>query len=295
MKRALVLVPVLLLAAACEREAVSEAATANDPVALATPAPAGPVAAGDADGHDADAANDASLTVLRFDCRGQETAWRLRLGADGRGRLREDAGTTELAGELKQTGSGHAWRAAPLDAPGESFAALLTPLACFPPEGGNAKPYTAALSWPDGRREDGCCSAVRGLDVHHAPDFHAPEDSADWSAWIPRRLAGIEHCALDAGVDVRAVVHVREGAAGRLVVRLRDSDGGRYDCLLDPAGGDIEAVTAVAAADVLRGEGRSEWLPADPDRAPALQCGHVFATRDGDGELRGWLHRRDGC
>lgn len=280
MRSTTALLPLLLLAA-CTR-APEPPPPAPEPVAMpaAVPEPAPTPATAPAQ------------VLLALSCAG-EPGWTLDIGGDGRGELRADSGDVDLVGRLEPAGSGHAYRAAPEDAPSETFAALITPAACFPAEeGAAALAYSVQLSFADGRQAAGCCSGETGLDVLAAPAFVAA-DADDWSRRLATAAGPIVRCALDGGVDTRAVIGVREPAPGKLAVRLRDSDDARFDCLIDLQDGDIEAVGPADDADA--DEGRSEWLPADPDVFPRLQCGSVFRDVDEAGELRGWVHRRDGC
>jgi hypothetical protein len=278
----------LLLLAACTRAPAPPAAEPVAPEPVATPAAPTPAPAatpppdGAVDGH-----------LLSLACAGDAPTWRLDIEADGRGRLREEAGDVELVGELRAARGAFTYRATAEDAPTESFAALVTPGACFPPDNAPAQDFGAQLSFADGRQSSGCCRGEFGLDVLQAGEF-APTDRHDWTRDLVSLADFVERCALDGGVDTRAVTRVVAGDGGKLVVRLRDSDGARFDCLIDRENRDIESIvplTGAAAVD----ESRSEWLPADPDALPRLGCGQVFRHSAADGVLRGWVHVRDGC
>jgi len=280
----------LLLLAACTAEP-GPPATAPTPAAAPAEAVADP--APPAEETPALTAAPEGQVLLAFSCRGGDPAWRLHLDGDGRATLRDDGDRDdlELSGFLEPVAGGYAYRAAPDASPSETFAALVTPGACFVEEGRAAWPFTAQLSHADGRQASGCCRGEFGLDVFAATDF-AAAGAEDWTRDLARRADLVERCALDAGVDTDAVTSLRESDDGTLVVRLRDSDGARFDCRIDAQARDIESVEPASGDEPVS---HSEWLPADPDARPHLTCGRIYREVAADGRLRGWVPVLDGC
>jgi len=231
-----------------------------------------------------------------FSCRGNEPFWSLELGHQG-GVLTEPGNETLLVGDLAATDTG-AWtfRGAPEDEPGAFTGAVLSPAQCFDTMAdGPAMPYSAALQFADGRQGNGCCTVEFGLDLENAPVFDAAgKPEQDWSRWLPTLGPAVLRCAFDGGV-------VTEGASkawplnhGKAMVRLVDSGGDRFDCLVDLGSGDITSVQPVPADDTLPGEDQPRWLPPG-DQRPVLPCGRVERVQTDGGLVTGWLHYTDGC
>ena len=231
-----------------------------------------------------------------FLCRGNEPFWALDIGVDG-GVLKTPEGETVLAGELRATGTGaFTFRGAPEDQPESFTGAVLSPAQCFDTMAdGPAMPYSAVLSFADGREGSGCCTAEFGLDLDAAPVFDATaRDEGDWSRQLPSLATAVMRCAFDAGVATEAVTKAWPMNRGKAGVRLRDTSQARFDCVVDLGEGDIESVAPVAAADTLPGEGSPLWLPVGED-PPVLHCGRVERVLGTEGLLTGWLHYPDGC
>lgn len=284
-----------LLLAACGRQAPEAPGTAAP-----APAPAGDVA--DAAGGNEEAPAPAGSAApgpgevpRAFLCRGNEPFWALDAG-DGEGLFKQPEGELPLDGELRALAGG-AWRfrGAPVDGPGELVEALISPGQCFDSMAdGPAQPWSAVVNWPGGQGQ-GCCRAEFGLDMANAP-VHEPlaKPEQDWSRWLPELAAPLERCAFDAGVATEAATRAWPMNHGKTGVRLRDSGGERFDCVVDAGTGVIESVQPVMAGDPLPGEGAPEWRPARED-APMLHCGRVERVIGPDGRLQGWLYYRDGC
>ncbi|WP_374604136.1 hypothetical protein [Arenimonas sp.] len=231
-----------------------------------------------------------------FRCAGNEPFWSLELGVQG-GLLTEPEGETLLVGELAATGTG-AWtfRGAPEDEPGAFTGAVLSPAQCFDTMAdGPAMPFSAALRFADGREGTGCCRAEYGLDLENAPRFDAAgKPDADWSRDLPTLGQAVLRCAFDGGVVTEGVSKAWPLNRGKAAVRLVDSGGDRFDCLVDLGKGDIESVKPVPATDTLPGEDQPRWLPPGETR-PVLTCGRVERTETDGGLVTGWLHYTDGC
>lgn len=285
--------PVLLLSLA----ALVLAACSPDPEPVAMPAvteaPATPAAVAPAPDTPAVPAGQVPRS---FRCSGNEPFWSLELGRQG-GVLAEPEGETLLVGELAATGTG-AWtfRGAPEDEPGAFTGAVLSPAQCFDTMAdGPAMPFSAALRFADGREGSGCCRVEYGLDLENAPVFDASGKPADdWSRALPDLGRAVLRCAFDGGVVTEGVSKAWPMNRGKAGVRLVDSGGDRFDCLVDLGSGDIETVKPVAAGDRLPGEDQPRWLPPGESR-PVLTCGRVERVEADGGLVTGWLHYTEGC
>lgn len=240
-------------------------------------------------------AAERSVQVPRmFLCRGNEPFWALDIHASG-AMLKTPDSETELLGSLTANpGGSFAFRGAPDGSPEDQASALVTPGQCFDSMAdGPAMPFSAQVGLPGGQVGSGCCSAEYGLDLANAPLANAGgKDASDWSRRLPELSEVVRRCVRDAGVDTEAVTTAWPINRGKAGVRLRDSGGDRFDCLVDLATGAIEDVRPVATADVSPGEGRPVWIPVR-DPPPVLSCGRV--ERESTEEERGYLHYRDGC
>ncbi len=231
-----------------------------------------------------------------FSCSGNEPFWSLDLSRQG-GLLSEPGSETLLVGELAATGTG-AWtfRGAPEDEPGAFAGAVLSPAQCFDTMAdGPAMPFSVAVRFADGREGTGCCRAEYGLDLENAPVFAAAgKPAGDWSRALPELGRAVLRCAFDGGVVTEGVSKAWPLNRGKAAVRLVDSGGDRFDCLVDLGTGDIESVQPVPAGDIQAGEDQPRWLPPGETR-PVLPCGRVERIEADGGLLTGWLHYTDGC
>ncbi|KFL36975.1 hypothetical protein [Arenimonas donghaensis] len=231
-----------------------------------------------------------------FSCRGNEPFWSLELGHQG-GVLTEPGNETLLVGDLAATETG-AWtfRGAPEDEPDAFTGAVLSPAQCFDTmANGPAMPYSAALHFADGRQGSGCCTVEFGLDLENAPSFDAAgKPDEDWSRWLPTLGPAVLRCAFDGGVVTEGASKAWPMNRGKAMVRLVDSGGDRFDCLVDLGSGDIETVQPVPAGDTVPGEDQPRWLPPG-DQQPVLHCGRVERVETEGGLVTGWLHYTDGC
>jgi len=290
---AALLFPLFLLLAACSRQDAAPDTAEPAPVPDAE-APA-PVVLDEAPAPEEIAGPGPGEVPRAFLCRGNEPFWALDAG-DGEGLFKQPEGELALEGEL-QALAGGAWRfrGAALDNPGERVEALISPGQCFDTMAdGPATPWSAVVNWPDGEGQ-GCCRAEYGLDLDNAP-AHDPltKPEEDWSRLLPELAPALRRCAFDAGVATEVASKVWPMNHGKVGVRLRDSGGERFDCVVDQGSGAIDAVGPVAAGDRLPGEGVPEWRPAQENR-PILHCGRVERVIGQDGQLQGWLHYREGC
>lgn len=299
MRRALIVLPLALALAACRQDPAPEAAPtpapapapapAEDAAPAPTPAPAAP-------GTAATGTPAPGEVPRAFLCRGNEPFWALDIGGAS-ALLKTPESETALEGQTLALAGG-AWRfeGAPLDAADEQFAALLSPAQCFDTMAdGPAMPFSAVVSFPDGRQANGCCRTEYGLDMATAPAADAATKPAeDWSRLLPELLPAVQRCALDAGVATASITKAWPMNQGKIGVRLADAGQARFDCIVDEGRGAIETVEPVDATDQLPGEGEPVWLPPS-DHPPVLHCGRVERVSGADAQAAGFLHYRAGC
>lgn len=287
MARHALAVALILVLAACSRE--------PEPAPAPAPAPA-PEPTLQAQATPEPEATPEGQVPRAFLCRGNEPFWALDVGVDG-GVLKTPDGETVLVGELRATGTGaFTFRGAPEDQPEAFTGALMSPAQCFDTMAdGPAMPFSAVLSFADGREGSGCCTAEYGLDLDGAPVFDAGAKAGDdWSALLPSLTTAVTRCAFDGGVATEAVTKAWPMNQGKAGVRLRDTSQARFDCIVDLGQGDIESVQAVEGDDRLPGEASPLWLPVGED-PPVLHCGRVERVLGADGQTTGWLHYPEGC
>lgn len=229
-----------------------------------------------------------------FLCRGNEPFWALDIHASG-ALLKTPEAETELLGELRaNNGGSFAFRGAPDGSPEDEVSALIAPGQCFDTMAdGPATPFSAQASFANGVVASGCCSVEYGIDLAAAPEADAgAKPATDWSRLLPELSGALQRCVRDGGVATDVVTAAWPTNRGKAGVRLRDSGGDRFDCLVDLETGVIEDVKPVAADDTMPGEGLPLWLP-ERDMPPVLHCGRVERVpADQDGGL---LHYPEGC
>ena len=287
MKR-LPLLMLTVLACACTAPAPPPSPDTPAPPSSPTPETAAPPLA------NAPAETQAGQVPRVFLCRGNEPFWALDV-QPGAALLRTPEAEIELLGEVKASpGGSFAFRGAPDGSPEDEVSALIAPGQCFDSMAdGPAMPFTAQVRLPGDQPGNGCCRAEYGLDLGQAALAVASEKPAgDWSRLLPELSDAVQRCVRDAGVDAEAVVNAWPMNRGQAGVRLRDTGGDRFDCVVDLETGAIDDVRPVAADDTQPGEGQPVWIP-DRDSPPVLTCGRVERVpADEDG---GILHYRDGC
>ena len=229
-----------------------------------------------------------------FLCRGNEPFWALEIDARG-ALLKTPEAETELLGELKaNNGGSFAFRGAPDGSPEEEASALITPGQCFDTMAdGPAMPFNVQASFAGGAVASGCCSVEYGIDLDSAPQAEAgTKPATDWSRLLPELSGAVQRCVLDGGVATDVVTAAWPMNRGKAGVRLRDTGGDRFDCVVDLETGAIDDVKPVAADDTMPGEGSPLWLP-ERGTPPVLHCGRVERVpADQDG---GYLHYPEGC
>ena len=286
MKRLALTVSLLALLCAC-------GAPPAPPAPPAPEAPTPPVADEPAPAP-ATAPADTGQVPRAFLCRGNEPFWALDVHASG-GLLKTPDAEIELLGQLKaNNGGSFAFRGAPDGSPEDEVSALIAPGQCFDTMAdGPALPFSAQASFADGAVASGCGAVEYGLDLDAAPLAQAGDKPAtDWSRRLPELSGAVQRCVLDGGVATDVVTAAWPMNRGKAGVRLRDTGGDRFDCVVDLETGAIEDVRPVAADDAMPGEGMPLWLPAR-EPPPVLHCGRV--ERVPDDQDGGTLHYPEGC
>ncbi|MBP6597774.1 MAG: hypothetical protein KA196_09725 [Arenimonas sp.] len=231
-----------------------------------------------------------------FTCRGNEPAWALDIAAQGAD-LRTLDTESRFDGELKANqGGSFRFSGLAADITGLQVSALMAPGQCFDTMAdGPALPFIAQVVLPDGTDASGCCRAEYGLDVAAAPRFDAATKAPeDWSRWLADLAPALARCTSDAGVDTVDVPVAWPMNHGKATVRLRDSSGARFDCLVDLGSQRIEDVSPVPASESQPGEGEPRWLPAR-EAPPVLGCGRVEQVLLGGDSVLGYLHYGADC
>ncbi len=231
-----------------------------------------------------------------FACRGNEPSWALDIAADGADFRTLDA-EARFDGVLKANeGGSFRFSGLAADSTGQEVNALMSPGQCFDTMAdGPAQPFIAQVLLPDGTEASGCCRAEYGLDIAAAPHFDATTKAPDdWSRWLADLAPALVRCTNDAGVDTMDVPVAWPMNRGKATVRLRDSSGARFDCLVDLGNNRIEDVSPVSVSDTHPGEGEPRWLPAR-DAPPVLGCGQVEQVVLGGDVVLGYLHYAAGC
>ena len=283
MRRARLPLLLVILLAGCREAPAPEAPApaAETPVAEA-PAPAPETAV---DGQ----------VPRAFLCRGNEPFWSLDISAAS-ALLKTPESETAFSGALEATGTGaYTFRGNDGDEPAATVEAMITPGHCFDTMADvPASPYSAVAVLPGGTQGSGCCSVEYGLDLASAPAFDSAVVAENaWTRHLAELSEAIERCATDGGVATEAVTAAWPMNHGKATVRLRDSGGDRFDCLIDMEMGDIESVAP--ATDVTPAEAAGPvWRPAG-DNPPVLTCGRVERVMDVGDTVRAYLHYTEGC
>lgn len=199
-----------------------------------------------------------------------EGAWELHLLSDyaqfTRPGLGEDGG---VAGERDYRERGMRVVAGPL-----TITISMQPCAASSGE----LPYTAHVLF-EGVAYDGC--ARRGINEGERPT---------WASVLPELIPAIDACLTRAGSPSTRVTFAAAIDEGQTSVRLRATDGGRNECIVD-ASGQVSVFEPVSDMDRRSGEGDPEFLrgAAQPR---ASNCRSVEAAMGRNGEVLGWLIRR---
>ena len=150
--------------------------------------------------------------------------------------------------------------------------------ACPLPNGVNL-PYTAHVLF-EGVAYQGC--AQRGVQTGQR---------ASWAVALPDLMPAIDACLARATAPPARVTIASALDDNVVSVRLRESDGGREECLAASDGSQITAFGPVSDLDRRNGEGDPEFARG-PDQPRAQNCRDVQEAAGPNGTRLGWLVRR---
>lgn len=114
---------------------------------------------------------------------------------------------------------------------------------------------------------------------------------ATWASLLPELIPAIDACLARAESRPARVTFASSLDEGQVLVRLRESNGSRRECIAAAGGGDIAVFEPVSDLDRRAGEGDPEFQRGSaPPRAE--NCRSVEAATNRAGEHLGWLIRR---
>ncbi|MGE3142438.1 MAG: hypothetical protein AB7L65_03900 [Hyphomonadaceae bacterium] len=151
--------------------------------------------------------------------------------------------------------------------------------ACALPNGVNLA-YSAHVLF-EGVAYQGC--AKRGVDQGNR---------ASWASVLPDLIPAIDACLARAHAPPTRVTIASMLDDDIVSVRLRESDGGREECLASANGANVTAFDPISDLDRRNGEGDPEFQRASGPEPRAQQCHSVEPVRSAQGGLLGWLIRR---
>jgi uncharacterized membrane protein len=124
---------------------------------------------------------------------------------------------------------------------------------------GRSLPFTAQVYY-DGGVYSGCAQQGAGV------------GSGDWTAFVPEMLPAIDAClARTAQKPVQVSFAYQADEEGGVAVRLRDAEGGRYECVAAADGSEVSSYEGLLDTDVLDQEGRVTFTRR-PDAPPPTSC-----------------------
>jgi uncharacterized membrane protein len=146
---------------------------------------------------------------------------------------------------------------------------------------GQQLPYKVSVFY-EGVTYDGCARPVA--------DEGASAAGAGWAVRLPQMLPAVTACLTRAG-EAASVTIAYEIEDGAVVVRLRERDGGRYECNVLPDGASITSYEPIGDRNVLQGEREPTFYPA-PETGPTGACFTSQEVLGADGAPLGTLVRR---
>ncbi|MBY0447602.1 MAG: hypothetical protein K2P95_02840, partial [Hyphomonadaceae bacterium] len=108
-----------------------------------------------------------------------------------------------------------------------------------------------------------------------------------WANGLVDLLAPIDACLGRSRRPASQVTHAYPLNPQEVSVRLLDSDGGRYECIVARSGGGVRYFEPIGDSDVLSGE-RDPLFTRAPEEPPAAPC---LKSEEAPGGI-GWLTRR---
>jgi uncharacterized membrane protein len=248
--------------------------------------------------------------VSRFECRGNEPFWQLKINGDV-AEYSRFTGTPEtkaqtLSGKLKSLDylrpSLSVWRGRSTDASGD-VVAFIENKQCLDTmsdqEGQSKFDYTVRISMPDGEVLLGCCNAR--TDADHAekygnqglqalPVADVTTLSADlWPRYLFDMLPAIRACLDRTPGTSKWVTKAWPMNKGMVGVRTGNPHGGKWGCIAEQESGDVDIFKSLPPNVVrLPGEGMIIFTPLD-QKPPEGECFEHERVLDNEGKLVGWL------
>jgi len=248
--------------------------------------------------------------VSRFECRGNEPFWQLKINGDV-AEYSRFTGTPAtkphaLSGTLKSLAYLRpplfVWRGQSVDASGD-VVAFIENRKCLDTmsdqEGQSKFDYTARISMPDGEVLFGCCNARRdeGRNEKFGTQKRQSLPVADidamtpalWPRYLFDLLPAIRNCIDRTPGTSKWVTKAWPMNKGMAGVRTGNPHNGKWECIAEQESGDISIFKALPPNVVhLPGEGMIIFTPVD-QQPPEGECFEHERVLDTEGELVGWL------
>jgi heat shock protein HslJ len=112
---------------------------------------------------------------------------------------------------------------------------------------------------------------------------------SDWTRLMGDLLPAIRACLEQPAVPVERVLKAWPMNQGMVGVRMRSTDGHRFDCLAPQTGGSVtRLIGLMPEEEKVPGEGEPVFLPKR-DRPPPVRVDELEQVADGDG-VQGWIY-----
>jgi uncharacterized membrane protein len=162
----------------------------------------------------------------------------------------------------------------------------LKPTPCTLSEGAETLPFSATVMF-EGDAYEGCARPSSG---------DGGGIVGGWAMALPEFLPAIDTCLAKAQAKPArvSIAYLRQGmdeteAAGTPAVRIIEADGGRFECIINPAKPGGVELQPLSDRDTLTGE-REPMFTRAPNAAPTGGCWKSEEARSGGGVV-GWLSR----
>jgi len=148
-------------------------------------------------------------------------------------------------------------------------------------ESGGTYPYTATVYF-EGVPYEGC--ARKGGDQTQA--------DSDWTGTIGQLLPAIDSCLARADKKPARVTIAYALDGGQAAVRLRDAEGGRWECNAPVTGGAASYWDSIGDRDVMQGENDPQFTRNPGPPPPQTNCSHNTPAKGAGGGSIGWYTRK---
>lgn len=248
---------------------------------------------------------DATGPQLTFRCQGNEPFWNLRIeGTQASYRSLADGGTEgSYEGEFQWDTTVEPpvfeWRGVD---PGDTRARLSASIReeqCLDTMSDETPPFThwIRLRTPNGREVTGCCRTADALAPERSEialdelPVANPEvlESDVWASRLIELLPALESCLGRMSGSGPRVTYAWSMADGMVGARLRNGEGGWFECVATHDGTSIDRFDTLTSADFpLQHENELVFTPA-AEYPPSGNCYEHEKVLDAKGELIGWL------